>query len=246
MKVSIITATFNSAHTIKNTISSVSNQSHKDVEHIFVDGASNDMTLNAIKKNCNYDYKIISEPDSGIYDALNKGVRIANGDIICILHSDDFFNSKHALEKIVHTFQNHSVNGVYSDLNYVSKNDTSKVVRKWKSGSYSKGKIKNGWMPPHPSLFLRTSIAKRYIYDINYNISADYDFFLRIKNDPKFNLFYLPEVLICMRTGGKSNKSFSNILLKMKEDYRAIIQNNAGGFKTLLLKNVRKLPQIFN
>ena len=245
MKVSIITATFNSAKTVKKTISSVISQTHKNVEHIFVDGFSSDTTLQVINVNCDHNYKVISEPDNGIYDALNKGLKIATGDIIGILHSDDFFYTNYALEKVVNSFNDKAITGIYSDLNYVSKNDTLKVIRKWKSGSFAKAKIKYGWMPPHPTLFLRTSIAKDYEYDIGYNISADYDLFLRIQNDPRIILSYLPEVLVCMRTGGQSNKNLRNIYLKMKEDYRAIRNNNIGGLGTLAIKNIRKIPQIF-
>ena len=246
MKVSIITSTFNSAKTLKNTISSVSSQTYKNIEHIFIDGASRDLTLNVISENCDHNYKVISEPDNGIYDALNKGVKMATGDIICILHSDDFFYTNDALEKVVNSFIDKEVTGIYTDLNYVSKKDTSKVRRKWVSGSYFKSKIKYGWMPPHPALFLRTYIAREYTYNIRYKISADYDFFLRIQNDKRIKLLYLPEVLICMRIGGSSNKSIYNILLKMKEDYRVIRTNNIGGLGTLALKNIRKIPQIFN
>ena len=131
MKVSIITATFNSAKTLKNTISSVISQTHKNVEHIFVDGFSSDTTLQVINENCDHNYKVISEPDNGIYDALNKGLKIATGDIICTLHSDDFFYTNYALEKVVNSFNDKAITGIYSDLNYVSKNNTLKVIRKF-------------------------------------------------------------------------------------------------------------------
>ena len=156
-----------------------------------------------------------------------------------------FFYDDNVIQEIVEKFKTLNYDILYGNMEIVYKNDLNKIYRYWAGGRFLPFKLKLGWMPPHPALFLRTSIAKDYEYDIGYNISADYDLFLRIQNDPRINLFYLPEVLVCMRTGGHSNKNLGNIYLKMKEDYRAITNNNIGGLGTLAIKNIRKIPQIF-
>ena len=243
MKVSIITATYNSSETILTTLKSVVDQTYDNIEHIFIDGMSSDDTIEKIKKFAICNYVIRSESDSGIYEALNKGIAMASGDIIGFLHSDDFFSDENCVQKIVDTIKDTNSTAVYSDLVYVDRNDTSIVLRYWKSGLYNKGKIINGWMPPHPTVFIRKSVIDNYFFNLEYLISADYDVLLRLFSNDKNFISYIPSVLVHMRVGGISNRSLANIILKTKEDYKVIKANKIGGVLTVVMKNLRKLSQ---
>lgn len=244
MKVSIITVVWNNKETIKEAIESVLNQTYQDIEYILVDGASTDGTLDIVKNYGNKINKLISEPDKGIYDGLNKGVNIATGDIICFLHSDDFYANKDIINKVVNEFKNDNLlDGVYGDLIYTPKNDTQKVLRYWKSKEFKSDILKKGWMPAHPTLFLKREVYMQYgKFDLSFKIAADYDFMLRILS-AGIKTKYMPQVLYKMRVGGESNKSIKNIILKSKEDLKALKQNNIGGVYTLLLKNLSKIIQ---
>jgi len=248
MKVSIITATNNSQKTVEDCIKSIREQEYQNIEHIIIDNKSTDSTLNIInrnKKNNNF-IKLISEFDNGIYDALNKGINHASGDIIGFLHSDDIFYNCHTIFDIVSFLKKNKYDGVYGNLQYVKKNNTNKVVRFWKSSKFDQNLLKKGWMPPHPTLFLR-----KYVYDKHgkfndfFQISADYDFILRVFKDQELTLGYFPSVITRMRVGGVSNRSFKNIIKKSVEDYNAIKNNNIGNFKTLIGKNISKVKQFF-
>ncbi len=176
MKISIITATYNSERTISDTLSSLEKQTYLDVEYIIVDGASKDNTLTVISQNSTRVTKIISESDQGIYDALNKGIDLATGDIIGFLHSDDLLAYPGALSDIVETFEKQQCDAVYGDLQYVAKNDLNKVIRCWKSGFFNHEKMKYGWMPPHPTFYMKRDLYIRFGgFDLSYKISADYD-----------------------------------------------------------------------
>ena len=219
MKVSIITATFNSEKTIRDTLNSVANQAYKNIEHIIVDGCSSDATL-AIVKSYTHVSKIISEKDSGIYDAMNKGITVCTGDIIGILNSDDFYANKEVLSQIVALFASDpELECVYSDLDYVDKHAINKVTRKWRSGQIGSNSFINGWMPPHPTVFVRKSVYQIYgSFNTMFRFSADYEFMLRIIHKHKCKFAYLPIVSVKMRTGGLSNSSFKNRLLANRED----------------------------
>lgn len=246
MKISIITASFNCEDTIKNCIESVISQENANIEHIIIDGASKDKTLEIINSYSSKISKIISEPDSGIYDALNKGILNSTGDIIGFLHADDFFYDKNIISEIAKTFENSNADSVYGDLLYVSKYDTDKIIRYWKSGKFSFSKIKKGWMPPHPTFFVRRNIYEKYgIFDTEFKISADYDIILRFLGKFKISTVYMPKIFTKMRVGGQSNKSIRNIILKMKEDLKALKKNRLGSPLTILLKNISKIPQLF-
>jgi glycosyltransferase involved in cell wall biosynthesis len=246
MKVSIITATYNSATTITACINSVLNQSYADIEYIIMDGGSEDDTIKIITEAAKLNPNIIlkSEPDNGIYDALNRGIALATGHIIGFVHSDDFLADIDVISHIVETFGAENADGVYGDLHYVAFENTNKIVRNWVSKPYKKKLLKKGWMPAHPTLFLKKEIYDTYgLFSLSYKIAADYDFILRVFKQKNLKFFYLEKTFIKMRVGGVSNKSFKNIVQKTKEDFKAIKANNIGGFGTILLKNITKVKQ---
>ena len=246
MKISIITATYNNKKTIADTLYAVSSQTYKNIEHIIIDGKSTDNTLKIIEEQKNDKIKIISEKDNGIYDALNKGIKHATGEVIGFLHSDDIYADNNAIKYVVEKFNTEKTDSLYADLQYVSKNDINKVIRNWKSGKYHIKKLKQGWMPPHPTFFVKNEIYEKHgIFNTNYKIAADYDLMLRFLGKHKITTTYLPLTLIKMRVGGESNKSLKNIIRKMKEDFRAIKNNNIGGIFTLIRKNTSKITQFF-
>ncbi|HDY7659526.1 TPA: glycosyltransferase [Vibrio vulnificus] len=246
MKVSVITATYNSSQTIVDTVRSLEGQTYSDIEYIIVDGASKDSTLQVIEQNCSRVSKIISEPDRGIYDALNKGIQAATGDIIGFLHSDDLLAYPQAIADLVNTMQTSQSQAVYADLEYVSKDDISKTVRLWTSGEYQKQNLLNGWMPPHPTFYMRRECYQALgVFDLSFRISADYDSLLRYLWVNGVTMSYLPKVLIKMRVGGASNRSLSNIYKKSCEDIRALKNSQVFWPKALLIKNLSKIPQFF-
>jgi glycosyltransferase involved in cell wall biosynthesis len=246
MKLSIITATYNSADTISSAIESVLQQDYPDIEHLIVDGASSDDTLDIVKSYQKENPQIVlhSDPDKGIYDALNKGVKLATGAVIGFLHSDDFFNDMQILSKVMKILDDKNVDGVFGDLKYVNAEDPSKVVRYWKSKPFNPNLLKRGWMPAHPTLFLKKEVYQKHgLFDLNFKIAADYDFMLRILKDNDLSLEYLPEVITHMRVGGASN-AMGNIKQKMKEDLKALRKNGIKlPYITLLRKNISKIPQ---
>lgn len=242
MKISIITSVFNNEATIRDAIESVISQTYPDIEYIIIDGGSKDGTIEIIKEYSHVITHFISEPDRGIYDGLNKGLGLATGDIIGFLHSDDLYPDNTTISTIMQAFAD-NIDGVYGDLVYTSKNDISKILRYWKSKPFSPKLLKYGWMPAHPTLFLRRSIYQQHgLFDLHFKIAADYDFMLRIlKSDLKID--YLPKILYKMRIGGESNKSLKNIIRKSQEDFHAIKKNRIGGIEILLLKNLTKIKQ---
>ena len=248
MKVSIITATYNSAQSIKSCLDSVLNQNYIDFEQIIIDGKSNDNTLSIINKfsDNHNQIKIYSEEDKGIYDALNKGINLASGDIIGFVHSDDFLATNNIINEICSMMKSESLDGVYGDLQYVDEINTKKIIRNWKSCDFKPSLLKQGWMPPHPTLFLKKEVYEKHgLFDLSYKISADYDFILRIFKDSELKFGYLPKDITKMRVGGASNRSIKNIIQKTKEDFRAIRSNDIGNFLTLVKKNTSKFKQFF-
>ncbi len=223
---------------------SIQGQGYRSVEHIVQDGGSTDGTLDVVSALSNPQTHIVSASDKGIYDAINKGIARASGDVIGLMHSDDYFAGRDVLEKVAQAFSDPQTQGVYGDLDYVSAADTSRVVRHWKSGDFNPAKLKRGWMPPHPTLYLRRSVFENFgNYDTSYTISADYDAILRWLWTEQIRLAYIPEVLVKMRVGGESNQSLERILKKSREDYRALRSNRVGGLGTLLFKNAGKIGQ---
>ncbi len=251
MKVSIITATFNSIKHLPDVLESIGKQSYSNIEHIVIDGGSKDGTVEYIR-NSKFPVRMVSEPDKGIYDALNKGINLATGDVIGFLHSDDVLASSQTISNIVAAFTSplrsdkEGVSMVYGDLVFVDKQDVNKVVRYWKSRPYKHGLLQRGWMPPHPTLFIRREVYKKHgLYDISLKCAADYDLIIRVFRDPTLNTVYLREVITKMRMGGMSTGGMKNILNKMKEDHW-ILKSNKMTFPlfTLFAKNISKVPQL--
>ena len=245
MKVSIITITFNSAETIEDTIQSVLSQDYPNIEYILVDGASKDGTLEIIERYRNSISTVISERDNGIYDAMNKGVALATGDVIGILNSDDFYADSTVISDIVKTMQRAASDACYADLVYVDRNDTNRIIRSWKSGDYRQGQFLRGWMPPHPTFFVKRSIYEMHgSYALNLRSAADYELMLRFIHKHAISLSYLPRVITKMRTGGQSNVSLKNRWRANREDRLAWKMNGLQpGFFTLLRKPLSKLLQ---
>ncbi len=244
MKISIITSVYNNASTIEDAIKSVLSQTYTNIEYIVVDGASKDGTTEIIRKYENQISKFVSEKDKGIYDGLNKGVDLATGDVIAFLHSDDIYENENVIADVVKLFETTNTDSIYGDLVYVDKNDTNKIFRYWKSGEYTFKKLCNGWMPPHPTFFVKREFYEKYgKFDLSYGIAADYDFMLRMLGKYKITTAYLPKVLYKMRVGGASNRSIKNIIQKSQEDIKALKNNGIGGLHTIILKNLSKIPQ---
>ncbi len=219
-------------------------QRHVNLEHVVIEGKSRDGSLAAIEHAAHDRMRVISEPDKGIYDALNKGIRHATGDVIGFIHSDDFLAHDEVLAQIAVAFEDSAVDAVFSDLDYVAQSDTSHVIRHWSTGPFHPRRLKYGWMPAHPTLYLRRGIYERYgSYDINFGIAADYDFILRYFSQARGKAIYIPEVLYKMRVGGVSNRNWAKIRQKMQEDMLAIRRNQVGGLHTLALKNLTKVGQ---
>ena len=250
MKISIITITYNSAKTLPRALESVRSQTYGDIEHIIVDGASTDGTVEIIK---NYskgpsdkvpstkEVRWVSEPDGGIYDALNKGIRMATGDVIGFLHSDDVLYSPDSIGQIAAAFESSKADVVYGDLQYCNGD---KVTRRWRSNAFKPSSLKFGWMPPHPTLYVRREVYEQVgEYDSWFRISADYDMILRIFT-AGYKTHYIPQVLVSMETGGASNRDAKARLSKTQEDYFVLKKNHVGaGLLTVACKQLRKVRQ---
>lgn len=242
MKVSIITACYNSEKSILSALKSVEEQNYPDIEHIIVDGASTDDTLGIVQQFESTNISLVSEPDEGIYDALNKGIARSAGDVIGFLHSDDRFANSQSVSSLLAYIRKGQV-GVYSDLKYIGA-ETGRTVRHWRAKQFQPHFLSRGWMPPHPTLFLNSQVYKELGgFDTSYTIAADYEFVLKLFARYGSSIGYLPKVEVLMATGGVSNRSFRNILLKMKEDARAMSNHDISPFRGLLMKNLTKIPQ---
>jgi glycosyltransferase len=227
MKVSIITATYNSERYLEDCIQSVIKQTHKDIEHIVVDGKSKDGTLAIITKYNDHLAQWVSETDRGIYDAINKGMQMATGDVVGILNSDDMLDSPTVIENIVRTFEETKVDAVYGDLDYVAAEDTSKIIRIWKGRPFKRNRFHYGWMPAHPTFYIRRSLIDKYgLYENHYYTAADYEFMARYLYKNKVSACYLPMLIVKMRMGGESNKNLRQRLRANRRDYLAMKVNN--------------------
>jgi len=247
MRVSIITICYNSEATIRETITSVLSQSYADIEYIIVDGASKDSTCEIVRSFGDKISMFVSERDKGIYDAMNKGVKLATGDVIGILNSDDFYADANVVSDIVHTFEKTGARGVYADLVYVDRENINKIKRTWKSGLYEEGKFLFGWMPPHPTFFVKREVYEAYgHYTTELRSSSDYEFMLRVIHKENIRVGYLPRVITKMRVGGQSNVTLANRKKANREDRRAWEMNGLKPyFFTIALKPLRKIHQFF-
>ena len=226
MKISIITAAYNSANTIADCIASVHKQTYPNIEHIIVDGASKDNTLAIINSMPSWVTKIISEPDNGIYDAMNKGIKLATGDVIGILNSDDFFTSDDTIEKIVSEFKNNGVDGVYGDICFVKPSDLKKVVRYYSAKWFKPSLFRFGFMPPHPSFYVRKECYQKLgLYKIDYKIAADYELLIRYLKVHQLKTRYLNFCVVTMRTGGDSTRNLKSNWILNKEIVRGCREN---------------------
>jgi len=246
VKVTIITPTYNSAETVVDTLVSVANQSYPMIEHIIVDGFSDDDTLEKVKE-FKHISKIISEKDEGIFDAMNKGLDNANGEIIGILNSDDIFSSNEVIQMVVNAFQKTNSDALYANLVYTKRNNTDKVVRKWVSGSYNRFNFYNGWMPPHPTFFVKKSIYDKFgKFDLAFKNAADYELMLRFLFKEKIKTTYLPIELVRMRVGGASNASFLSRIMSNRMDALAWKKNGlTPKWYTFIRKPISKIKQYF-
>ena len=246
MKISIITICYNSEQSIESTLQSVANQSYDNIEYIIVDGGSTDETMQIVSNYKEIVSKSISEPDDGLYDAINKGILMATGDYIGLIHSDDFFAYNDAVQDIADKIvENPEIDAVYGDLIYVDQFDVSKTFRMWKSGSYKSGMFLKGWMPPHPTFYAKRELFETYgNYRVDFRFAADYELMLRFIHKYKIRLEYIEKVIVKMRIGGKSNVSVKNRITANREDRRAWKVNGLKpGVLTLTFKPLSKVLQ---
>jgi len=244
MRITIITAVHNGCETIESTLDAVGRQEYGNIEYVVVDGASRDGTIEILERHRSRIDVLVSERDDGIYDALNKGIGLATGDVIGFLHADDVFADDRVVSRVAAAFADPSVEAVYGDLDYVSRTDAQRVIRRWRAGTYSPRRLAWGWMPPHPTFYVRRRVYERLGgFDTRHRIAADYDCILRFLGRGGIVPAYIPEVLVKMRLGGESNRSVGNILRKSLEDYRALRVNGVGGVGALAWKNLSKLGQ---
>ena len=245
MKISLITVTYNSEKYLTQCIESVQKQDYTDLEHIIIDGKSTDNTVSIIKK---YEGKIakwVSETDKGMYDAINKGIAMATGDVIGLLNSDDILVSSDVISCIAQTFKEQNVDSVYGDLEYVDQDNTDKIYRVWKGQKYRRNLFKMGWMPGHPTFYIKKSLIDKYGgYESHYFTAADYEFMARYLFKHRISSYYLPKLIVKMRRGGASNKSISQRLRANRRDYLAMKKNNIPmPFVVSILKPLIKIHQ---
>lgn len=248
MKISIITITYNSAKTLEDTLKSVAKQTYSEIEYIIVDGASKDNTVSIIKKYeplFNGRIKWISEPDKGLYDAMNKGICMATGDIVGILNSDDFFTSNDILQEVANAFiQNGKLDAIYGDVHFVHPNNLNKCVRYYSSKVFKRNLMRMGFMPAHPSFYIRKECFNQYgLYKTNYKIAADFEFLLRVIYKNKICIKYLPIDMVTMRTGGASTAGLKSHIRIMKEHLCAFRENEI--YTNIILLSSRYFYKIF-
>ncbi|BCA94929.1 glycosyl transferase [Legionella antarctica] len=228
MKISIVTACYNSVATISDTLRTIQMQTHQDVEHIIIDGGSTDGTLEILEKNKAHIAHLTSERDNGLYDAMNRGISKATGDIIGLLNSDDMLAHKDVLSTIANKLADPRVDACYGDLVYVQQHNIDKVVRYWKSCPYRTELFGKGWMPAHPTFYVRKEVHDKYsmLFNLDYKSAADYEVVLRLLFTHKINVAYIPEIMVKMRLGGTSNQSIKNIIDQNKSIMRALNSHN--------------------
>lgn len=246
VRISVVMAVYNRRETVAQAIESVLSQTHPDVETILIDGVSTDGTLEILESYRRRLDVFVSERDHGIYDALNKGIERASGDVVGFLHADDLFDHSRVLAAIAEAFVDPAIEAVYGDLVYVRHDNVDRIVRYWRGGKFELGALRRGWMPPHPTFYVRRSIYQRLgLFDTRYRIAADYDSVLRFLGRGGIRTTYIPQVIVRMRVGGISNRSLGSIMRKSREDLYALRRNGVGGIGSLLHKNFSKLSQFW-
>ncbi|HEB75853.1 MAG TPA: glycosyltransferase [Nitrospirae bacterium] len=247
MRVSIITVVYNGAENIEDSVRSVIGQTHKDIEYLVIDGGSTDGTLDILRRYEDGITKIVSEPDNGIYDAMNKGLGMASGDIVGILNSDDLYADNRVIENVVEHFSEKRVDSCYGDLVYVDRRNTNIPVRHWKSGEFVRNRFRSGWMPPHPTFFVKRDVYDKYGFlNVDFPLAADYELMLRLLYRYEVSTTYIPRVLVKMRTGGTSTPGLYTVRA-VAENYKAWKVNNLNPNPiTFVLKPLSKLFQYVN
>lgn len=244
MKITIITATYNSSAHIADCMKSVNDQTYHDIEHIIVDGASKDNTLDIVNGIPNRVGRIISEPDKGIYDAMNKGIQAATGDVIGILNSDDFFTSDDVIQTVVDSFKNNDIDALYGDVHFVSPDNLSKSVRYYSSSVFKPSLFRFGFMPAHPSFYMKKECYDKYgLYALDYKIASDYDLLIRYLYKEKIKYKYIKKDFVTMRTGGVSTENFNSRVTLNKEIVRAC--RKYGIYTNMFMLSLKYLYKIF-
>ena len=246
LKISLITVSFNAGNTIERCIESVISQNFKNIDYIIIDGGSTDKTIRVINQYKNHVNIFLSEPDKGIYDAMNKGIKLAQGDIIGMLNADDFFADNSILRTVAEAFKEQKADIVYGDLDYIGAQGN--VIRKWRSGKYFPGMFNWGWMPPHPTFYCKKKLFHIFgYYSLEYGTAADYELMSRFIHFHKVKTFYIEKVMIKMKVGGISNKSYCNRVKGLLFDLK-VMRNNGILFPaiTIVIKPLRKIFQYFN
>lgn len=244
-EITIVTVVYNSYAMIEDCIRSVASQNYPNIKHIIIDGGSKDGTLEIILKYNSQTLECLSEPDNGIYDAMNKGIGLATGDIVGILNSDDLFADTHSVGRVASAIVEKNADSCFADVVYVDRSDIKKVVRSWQAGPYKKNKFRYGWMPPHPTFFVKRSVYEEFgLLDLDFPLSADYELMLRFLYKHEISTVYIPEVLVKMRTGGTSSPGVYTIK-SILENYRAWKVNGLCYPPTMLIKPFGKISQFF-
>lgn len=244
MKISIITTTYNSASTIKDTLESVNSQNYSIIEHIIVDGGSKDNTLSLVERYGKSVSTVISEPDKGIYDAMNKGIKAATGDVIGMLNSDDFFTSDDIIETVVDNFKNSDIDALYGDIHFVNPDDISKCVRYYSSAIFKPPLFRFGLMPAHPSFYMKRELYEKHgLYSLDYKIASDYDLLIRYLHREKIKYKYINKDFVTMRTGGVSTENFNSIVTLNKEIVRAC--KKYGIYTNMFILSFKYLYKLF-
>lgn len=247
MKITVVTVCFNAAATITDTLESVARQTHSDVEHIIVDGASSDGTMDIIWRYEGHLAKVVSEPDYGIYDAMNKGLALASGDIVTFLNADDIYASDRILEHVARYMADPVLDACYANLIYVSREHSNRVIRYWKSRPYVSGLCLTGWMPAHPTFFIRKDILDRYGgFDISFRLQSDFDLMVRLFELHHIRTRHIPELWVRMRAGGASNQSLSNVWQGNLEAFRSCRKHGFAVSPWFIVRKIAsRVPQYF-
>lgn len=239
MKLTIITVSFNRADVISRAIESVYRQLYKDLEYIVIDGGSSDNTVEILEhwsKRFKGRLHYVSEPDNGVYDAINKGIRMSEGDVIGILHSDDFFTQNNILSEVVKAFEDPETDMVYGDVHFISKRDIYKPVRYYSAENFTRRRLRYGFAPPHPSMYCRRSVFDKYgLYNDSYSIAGDFEFFVRVLWNEKTKAQYIPIDMVAMRRGGLSTSLWNVLFTNTFEKLRALRDNKIGSNYFLML-----------